>query len=67
MRLSAEEPAAVVLARLQASAPKQSLDPRNPDPTFEARYLAWQDAVKREQHWAAREAAGQERGPWPPA
>lgn len=68
MRMSPDEPAAVVLERLRANPPKAP-DPsrREHDPTYEGRLAAWNDAVAREQHWANQEAAGQERGPWPPA
>lgn len=68
MRLSPDESPAVVLARLRSNEPRApDASKREHDPTFEARYAAWQDAIKREEHWAAREAAGEERGAWPPA
>ncbi len=48
MRLNEDEPAAVVLARLRANEPRMPQPPAT-DPTFSQRYMAWRQAIAREE------------------
>jgi hypothetical protein len=48
MRLNEDEPASVVLARLRANEPRLPQPPAE-DPTFSQRYMAWRQAIAREE------------------